>query len=54
MLQHIEQPEVVEITADTHPDIWEILSGAYGVEPINEVIENTTGTIQTAQRRGAE
>lgn len=49
MLQHIEQPEVVEIT-----DGMEILERVHGVESIAEVIENTTGTIQTAQRKGAE
>jgi hypothetical protein len=35
-------------------DDMEILETVYGIESIAEVIENTTGTIQTAQRIGAE
>jgi len=49
MLQHIEIPEHIEITDD-----MEILERVHGVESIAEVIENTTQTIQTAQRKGAE
>jgi hypothetical protein len=49
MLQHIDIPEHIEITDD-----MELLETVHGIESIAKVIETTTQTIQTAQRKGAE